>query len=171
MYVPNSSPNRSSRRGCHVEGGIIHGTAGGDALGTVNWLCNPAAKASTHDVISRSGRLFELVRPEDAAWHAGSNKTVPVMNDRQGGLNLFTFGIELCNWGVLYRPNKDEDVLWDTGKRDRNGKVFEKRVRRAGRFYTWMKNWSYEYKGNDPVEMKWTNVVGRYVDCPPDDKF
>jgi hypothetical protein len=37
--------------------------------GTVNWLCNPAAKVSAHYVVSGKS-VYQLVREEHVAWHA-----------------------------------------------------------------------------------------------------
>jgi hypothetical protein len=50
-------------------------------MGTVNWLCNPAAKVSAHYVVS--GRtVYQLVAENNVAWHAIS-------------ANPFSIGIEV----------------------------------------------------------------------------
>lgn len=37
----------------------------------MSWLCNPEAKASIHYIITRTGEIYQLVKEEDTAWHAG----------------------------------------------------------------------------------------------------
>jgi len=107
-FVP--SPNFSSRRGCAVEGVIIHYTAsGGTAEGDIAWFLNPASKASAHFVIARDGATTQLVQLEHAAWHAGASR----MRDKNGA-NLFTIGVELDNCGLLHRGDSGK-FFWESG--------------------------------------------------------
>jgi N-acetyl-anhydromuramyl-L-alanine amidase AmpD len=50
---------------------VIHVTEG-SFLGTVSWLRDPRAHASANFVVSRDGRVQELVPLHDIAWHAGN---------------------------------------------------------------------------------------------------
>jgi hypothetical protein len=50
---------------------VIHVTEGG-FLGSVSWLKNPHAHASSHFVVARDGRIIQLVHLSDIAWHAGN---------------------------------------------------------------------------------------------------
>ena len=50
---------------------VIHVTEGGFA-GTLAWLRNPASHASANFVVSRGGRIVELVPRRDIAWQAGN---------------------------------------------------------------------------------------------------
>lgn len=50
---------------------VIHVSEGG-FLGTVSWLRDPRAHASANFVVSRSGRVQELVPLHDIAWHSGN---------------------------------------------------------------------------------------------------
>lgn len=58
-------------------GFIIHGTLG-NYDGAVSWLyepCgnrNPVSYSSAHYVIAKDGRMTQLVKNEDVAWHAGT---------------------------------------------------------------------------------------------------
>lgn len=128
------SPNNSSRYGHSIDGIIIHFTGGGDIEGSVDWLTNKEAWASSHYVISRSGRIVQLVKEERAAWHAGSQTTTPKLNGRTK-LNLWTIGIELCNYGNLYEAEADELVHFE-------GRPFN---RTGGLLYTRFRNWTYEF--------------------------
>lgn len=65
-----NSPNKSARNATitHI---VLHNTAGGFS-GSVSWLCNPAAQASAHLVVSRKGETAQLVPFAEKAWHAGN---------------------------------------------------------------------------------------------------
>jgi hypothetical protein len=52
---------------------VIHVTEG-SFWGSVRWLRNHRAHASSHYVISRSGRIVQLVHLSDIAWHAGNRR-------------------------------------------------------------------------------------------------
>ena len=67
------SPN-FSKRSLPIRKVVLHNTAG-PAAGSISWLTNPASKVSAHYVVSRLGLVTQLVREEDAAWHAGDRTT------------------------------------------------------------------------------------------------
>jgi hypothetical protein len=50
---------------------VIHVTEG-SFWGSVRWLRNRRAHASSHFIVSRSGRIVQLVHLSDIAWHAGN---------------------------------------------------------------------------------------------------
>ena len=62
----------------------------GQLLGVVRWLRNPRAHASSHFVVSRNGRIIQLVHLSDIAWHAGHWNT----NEQSVGIEHegFTYG-------------------------------------------------------------------------------
>lgn len=68
--IVKNSPNKSAR-GATISHLVLHNTAGGFS-GSVDWLCNPAAGASAHLVISRKGETAQLVPFAEKAWHAGN---------------------------------------------------------------------------------------------------
>jgi N-acetylmuramoyl-L-alanine amidase len=50
---------------------VLHDTAGRlDQEGSVAWLCDKAARASAHFVISRAGEIVQLAPTTVATWHA-----------------------------------------------------------------------------------------------------
>ena len=49
---------------------VVHVTEG-SFWGSVRWLRNPRAHASSHYVVSRRGKIIQLVHLSDIAWHAG----------------------------------------------------------------------------------------------------
>lgn len=88
------SPNyRSGRNGKQVIAIVNHITAG-SMPGTLSWLCNSKAQASSHYLVTKAGEIFQLVKDADTAWHAGIvNK--PNWNLYDGtNPNYYTIGIE-----------------------------------------------------------------------------
>jgi hypothetical protein len=91
-----------------IRGLVIHATAG-RWPGDFEWLRkggDPARPVSCHYYITKQGRIFQYVRDEDAAWHAGVSSWTfdgKVVNN----LNGITLGIELenLNNGVDPYPN------------------------------------------------------------------
>ena len=70
---------------------VIHVTEG-SFWGSVAWLRNPRAHASSHFVVSRGGRIVQLVHLSDIAWHAGN-----------WGTNVRSVGVE--HEGFTYGPD------------------------------------------------------------------
>jgi hypothetical protein len=68
--IVKNSPNKSARNATitHI---VLHNTAGGFG-GSIDWLCNPSAKASAHLVVSRKGETAQIVPFGEKAWHAGN---------------------------------------------------------------------------------------------------
>lgn len=121
-----ASPNRGGE--LVPEYLVMHYTAGSSAEGSVDWLCNPVARASAHLVIGRDGRIAQLVPFNRVAWHAGQSQWAG-----RSGLNGCSIGIELDNAGHLERAGgrwistaskrvyADDDVLVANHKHDRPG--------------------------------------------------
>ncbi|HSL64298.1 MAG TPA: N-acetylmuramoyl-L-alanine amidase [Gaiellaceae bacterium] len=65
---------------------VIHVTEG-RFRGSVRWLRNPRSRGSSHFVVSRSGRIVQLVSTSDIAWHAGNRR-----------VNARSLGIEHEGW-------------------------------------------------------------------------
>jgi len=59
---------------------------------SIDWLCNPKAKASAHLVVGRDGSIAQLVPFNIKAWHAGVSHW-----DGITGLNSCSIGIEMDN--------------------------------------------------------------------------
>ncbi len=52
---------------------VIHSTAG-SAASSLFWLCSPASKVSTHYLITKLGKIYQLVPDHLSAWHAGKSR-------------------------------------------------------------------------------------------------
>lgn len=75
---------------------VMHYTYGASATSSANWFKNPQSKASAHIVIDRDGTIIQCVPFDKVAWHAGVSSWHGI-----NGLNGFSIGIELANWGYL----------------------------------------------------------------------
>lgn len=71
---------------------VVHATANSTLVGAVSWFQNPTAYVSAHYVIGKDGKIVQMVKDEDRAWHAGKSewRGVPNVND-------YGLGIELVN--------------------------------------------------------------------------
>jgi LysM repeat protein len=71
---------------------VVHATANSTLIGVISWFQNPTAYVSAHYVIGKDGKMVQMVKDEDRAWHAGKSewRGVPNVND-------YGLGIELVN--------------------------------------------------------------------------
>jgi len=89
------SPNfKTSKKTRNIEFLVIHYTGMKNFQSAVDRLKDPNSEVSSHYLISRSGRVLELVKPQDIAWHAGVSAWRGVKN-----INKNSLGIELENKG------------------------------------------------------------------------
>lgn len=91
LNTSRQSPNHSSRDGHPVRVCIVHASVG-MLQSTLNWLCNPAARVSSHYVISKAGTVYQLVPETLAAWHAGDANW-----QGETAVNELSIGVELVN--------------------------------------------------------------------------
>ena len=73
---------------------IIHYTGMQSEIESLKRLKDPKYMVSCHYIISRTGKVTQMVREENIAWHAGKSKWKKYKN-----LNNFSIGIELVNKG------------------------------------------------------------------------
>jgi hypothetical protein len=70
---------------------VLHATAGG-LVGTLGWFGNPDSGVSSHYVVAKDGRVFQMVEEKKLAHHAGRSE----YQDRED-FNDFSIGIEIVN--------------------------------------------------------------------------
>jgi len=80
---------------------IIHYTGMKNQKLALERLQSKVAKVSSHYVISKNGKIFQLVEDFNIAWHAGVSKWEKDIN-----LNSKSIGIELVNNGFEKFPLK-----------------------------------------------------------------
>ena len=73
---------------------VIHYTGMQSERESINKLCNPKTKVSSHFLINRVGKIYRLVQENKTAWHAGKSSWKGYKN-----LNKNSIGIELVNLG------------------------------------------------------------------------
>ena len=100
--IKNFSPNfdKKKRSINSIQIIVIHYTGMQSERESINRLCNPASKVSSHYFINQKGRVFRLVRDRYVAWHAGKSCWSKYKN-----LNKNSIGIELVNKGHQFGYN------------------------------------------------------------------
>ncbi|NLJ71636.1 MAG: N-acetylmuramoyl-L-alanine amidase [Syntrophomonadaceae bacterium] len=107
------SPNYTKgRKGKKIIAIVNHITAG-LMPGTLSWMRNPVAKASAHYLVTRDGKVIQMVNDSDTAWHAGFvNRPSWKLYDGTNP-NAYTLGIEHENiGGGLLTEVQYEATLW-----------------------------------------------------------
>lgn len=64
------SPNFSSRNGTPIRRIILHCTATNSLATVLSWFRHPDCQVSAHYVVARDGKIYQMVRDSEKAWHA-----------------------------------------------------------------------------------------------------
>ena len=89
------SPNFGARAGGRLPDMLLlHYTDMPSAAVALERLCDPATQVSCHYLIYEDGRIVQLVREADRAWHAGASCWAG-----ERDINSCSIGIELVNEG------------------------------------------------------------------------
>ncbi len=97
MKIKNiKSPNfdKKKRLKSAIKFIVIHYTGMQSERESIIRLCNPKFKVSSHFLINRKGKVYQLVKENLVAWHAGVSRWSKYRN-----LNKNSIGIELVNKG------------------------------------------------------------------------
>lgn len=100
------SPNYEIQYKRSIKYIIIHYTGMKNQKIAIERLQSKVAKVSAHYVISKKGRIIQMVDDEYVAWHAGKSKWKNDVN-----LNSKSIGIELVNNGFENFPLKQIKIL------------------------------------------------------------
>ena len=73
---------------------VLHYTGMETGIGAEDWLCNPVSEVSSHYLVHEDGRIVQMVRESDRAWHAGVSSW-----HGRGDVNSRSVGIEIANPG------------------------------------------------------------------------
>ena len=73
--IKNFSPNydRKKRAPNSIQIIVFHYTGMQSERESINRLCNPSSKVSSHYLISRKGKITRMVQDHYVAWHAGKS--------------------------------------------------------------------------------------------------
>ncbi len=88
---PNFTPRRGTDRPDMV---ILHYTGMATGQEAEAWLCDPASEVSSHYLVHEDGRIVQMVRERDRAWHAGKSSWQGITD-----VNSWSVGIEIVNPG------------------------------------------------------------------------
>ena len=101
------SPNytKKTRSKAKIKFIIFHYTGMQSEIESIKRLKNPKYKVSCHYLINRKGKIIQLVKEKNSAWHAGKSKWKKFVN-----LNNNSIGIELVNKGHKYGYQKFTDI-------------------------------------------------------------
>lgn len=89
------SPNFGPRReGARPEIIVLHYTGMETGEAAESWLCHPSSEVSSHYLVHEDGRIIQMVRESDRAWHAGKSSW-----RGETDVNSSSVGIEIANPG------------------------------------------------------------------------
>jgi N-acetylmuramoyl-L-alanine amidase len=89
------SPNFGPRLGAGAPDMIVlHYTGMATGAAAEAWLCDPASQVSSHYLVHEDGRVVQMVRERDRAWHAGKSFWRGTTD-----INSCSVGIEIVNPG------------------------------------------------------------------------
>ena len=91
-FSPNYS--KKTRLKKDIKFVIIHYTGMQSEIESLKRLLDPQSKVSSHYLINRKGKIIQMVKEKNIAWHAGKSKWKKFKN-----LNKYSIGIELVNKG------------------------------------------------------------------------
>lgn len=88
---PNFGPRRDTLTPDMI---VLHYTGMATGAGAEAWLCDPASEVSSHYLVHENGRIVQMVREGDRAWHAGKSSWFG-----RTDINSCSVGIEIVNPG------------------------------------------------------------------------
>lgn len=101
---PNFGPRRDGHRPDCI---VMHYTGMETGEAAEAWLCAPESEVSSHYLVHEDGRIVQMVRETDRAWHAGRGSWKGLSD-----VNSFSVGIEVVNPGPLrgFPPFPDAQI-------------------------------------------------------------
>lgn len=88
---PNFGPRRDRRAPDMI---VLHYTGMATGEAAESRLCDPASEVSSHYLVHEDGRVVQMVRESDRAWHAGKSSW-----RGESDVNSCSIGIEIVNRG------------------------------------------------------------------------
>ena len=98
------SPNFGERK-LGIDMLILHYTATKSADEAICWLCNEESQVSAHYLIDEKGKITQMVREADRAWHAGLSSW-----QGQTDTNSRSIGIEIQHEADAPTPYKKKQI-------------------------------------------------------------
>lgn len=106
------TPNQQQGRGGHKPIAIVDHITAGNFPGCLVWMQNPAAKASAHYLVTRAGRILQMVADENTSYHAGvvNKPNWPLYKGTNP--NRYTIGIEHEGFDGSLTDIQYQATLW-----------------------------------------------------------
>ena len=86
---------------------VVHFTDGGSADWAIRTLTDPQRRVSSHLVVARDGRVFQMLPFNLIGWHAGESSW-----GGRRSFNKFSIGIEIDNAGLLQEQEGGGYLSW-----------------------------------------------------------
>lgn len=104
-----ASPNFSSRKGKDITAIVLHHTGPGGLKATLSWFKKKESQVSAHYVVDRDGDVYQMVKEDKKAWHAGKSSL-----QGESNVNAFSVGIEMVSNGKRdgYTKKQYESVVF-----------------------------------------------------------
>ena len=99
------SPNLSIRPEGVVPSVVVLHASGEDFQAALRRLRSPESGWSVHYLLSRSGKVYQLVREAEAAWHVGEGEW-----NGESDVDSFSIGVMLVNMNDGEEPYPDEQL-------------------------------------------------------------
>jgi N-acetylmuramoyl-L-alanine amidase len=88
---PNFGPRKDDRA---IDMLLLHYTGMDSGEGAQDWLCSEESQVSSHYIVHEDGRVVQMVRETDRAWHAGNS-----FWKGEEDTNSRSIGVEIVNGG------------------------------------------------------------------------
>lgn len=106
------TPNQQTGRGGQKPIAIVNHITAGNFPGCLVWMQNPVAKASAHYLVTRAGRILQMVKDEDTSYHAGEAKKPNWLLYKGTNPNRYTLGIEHEGFDGTLTEEQYQATLW-----------------------------------------------------------
>lgn len=103
--ISRPSPNFNSRDGADIDTVVLHHTAGSTAAGAISTM--RSAGISSHYVVDKDGKIYQLVNDKMEAFHAGVSA---LRGDTSPTVNQRSIGIEIVNLGNSRDPFTEKQM-------------------------------------------------------------
>jgi N-acetyl-anhydromuramyl-L-alanine amidase AmpD/uncharacterized protein YraI len=92
-FIAANSGNYTARSSRGIDQIVIHTIEGSEA-GAISWFQSSRSRVSAHYIVAHSGRITQMMRDSDRAWHAGhsgtNSRSIGIENEGYAGRNNWT---------------------------------------------------------------------------------
>lgn len=101
-WIPAHTQNFGYRNGAAIKRIVLHYTTSRNIAGSIAWFQDPAARVSAHYIIGLDGRIVQMVKDADKAFHCWGNNTDTIGIEHVAAKgDKLTLAQELATIGLL----------------------------------------------------------------------